>query len=95
LTHWSLISVGDGNDFTASKFDEEDDILHIGQMTADLWERVNRSLSREKYNMLGLDGLERGNATNMIIGIIVGSSRMTISGLARGAWQRFCWAVEG
>ena len=82
ITSWSLVSVGDGNDFTASKFEEEDDILHIGQLMADLWERVNRSLSRDEYSTLGPTGLERANATNMIIGIIVGSSRMTISGLA-------------
>ena len=81
VTGWSLVSVGDGNDFTPSKFDEEDDILHIGQLMADLWERVDRSLSRDKYSTLGPNGLERAKATNMIIGIIVGSSRMTISGL--------------
>ena len=47
------------NDFTASKFDEEDDILQIGQMLACLWERANRFLSRDTYIKLGNDGMER------------------------------------
>ena len=81
ITNWSLVSSDDADDFTACKFDEEDDILHIGQMIADLWERVDRSLSRDAYSRLGVNGPERGSATNKIVGVIVGSSRMVISGL--------------
>ena len=81
VTDWSLISTDDADDFTACKFDEEDDILHIGQMIADLWERVDRVLSRDAYSKLGVDGLKRGSAIKKIIGFIVHSSRMFISGL--------------
>ena len=62
VTDWSLISTDDADDFTACKFDEEDDILHTGQMIADLWERVDRSLSRDAYSKLGVDGLKCGSA---------------------------------
>ena len=81
VTGWSLISTDDADDFTACKFDEEDDILHIGQMIADLWERVDRSLSCDAYSKLGVVGLERGSATKKITGIIVHSSQIFISGL--------------
>lgn len=76
---WTIVSPDDADDFNPCKFDEEDDILHIGQMLADLWERVDRSLSRGDYNRLGPDGLKRCDAIYEIVGIVVHSSRMSIS----------------
>eukprot|EP00581_Thalassiosira_minuscula_P015901 CAMPEP_0183718398 /NCGR_PEP_ID=MMETSP0737-20130205/11667_1 /TAXON_ID=385413 /ORGANISM="Thalassiosira miniscula, Strain CCMP1093" /LENGTH=137 /DNA_ID=CAMNT_0025947949 /DNA_START=1 /DNA_END=414 /DNA_ORIENTATION=- len=81
VTTWSFTTAGNTDDFTGCMFDEEDDILHIGQMIADLWERVDRSLSRDAYSKLGVDGLERGGAINEMIGLLVHNSRMFISGL--------------
>lgn len=88
VTSWEITtptfvsSYNDADDCTACKFDEEADILHIGQMLADLWERVGPALSRDAYNRLGGNGLERGSATNEIISAIVGSSGMFIDWLA-------------
>ena len=80
VTDWSLSEL-EVNDFT-SKFNEEDDILFIGQSLADLWERINRSLSRDThYNRLVFEGMERGSAIHKMIGILVSSSRMAVSGL--------------
>ena len=64
------------NDFTASKFDEEDDILQIGQMLACLWERANRFLSRDTYIKLGKDGMERVSVIKKILRSVVVNSRM-------------------
>ena len=64
------------NDFTASKFDEEDDILQIGQMLACLWERANRFLSRDTYIKLGKDGMERVSVFKKILRSVVVNSRM-------------------
>eukprot|EP00580_Thalassiosira_gravida_P013840 CAMPEP_0201680138 /NCGR_PEP_ID=MMETSP0494-20130426/50147_1 /ASSEMBLY_ACC=CAM_ASM_000839 /TAXON_ID=420259 /ORGANISM="Thalassiosira gravida, Strain GMp14c1" /LENGTH=478 /DNA_ID=CAMNT_0048163817 /DNA_START=36 /DNA_END=1472 /DNA_ORIENTATION=- len=85
VTNWSIVSADDADymcdDFTPCKFDEEDEILSIGHMVADLWERVDRSLSRDEYSKLGGGGMERGRAISKIIGIVVHNSRISISGL--------------
>ena len=66
------------NDFTASKFDEEDDILQIGQMLACLWERANRFLSRDTIK-LGNDGMERVSVIKKILRSVVVNSRTAVS----------------
>jgi len=85
VTNWPLVSADDVNnpsdDFTPCKFDEEDEILSIGQMVADLWERVDRSFSREAYSKVGVNGSERMRGISKIIGMVVHISRMSISGL--------------
>jgi hypothetical protein len=80
-TNWLMSTVVDDDDFTPCKFDEEDDILHVGQMVAYLWERANRSLSCDAYSKLGVDGMERVRAINKIITIIAKRSRLAISEL--------------
>ena len=85
---WSLLGsppglVDDTNEFNPHQFDEEDCILYIGQMVADIWERVDRSLARGSYFKLGMEGLERAMAINKVVGTVVGNSRVVISGLAQ------------
>jgi len=50
-------------------------------MVADLWERVDRSFSREAYSKVGVNGSERMRGISKIIGMVVHISRMSISGL--------------
>ena len=82
VTNWTILSVGDSNGFTPSKFKEEDEILHIGQMVVDLWQRVDRSLSRDAYSKLGVDGMERFSAIRKIVGIVARSSRLFLPGFS-------------
>ena len=64
-----------------TSFDEEDDILHVGQLTADVWERARRSLARDGYRGLGSDGVARGEAIGRMLGVVVHGSRLSVSGL--------------
>jgi len=83
------------DNFTISMFDDEDEVLCISQMFANVWERVDRSLSRDNFSMLGVDGLQRGSvsmlgvdglqrgsAMRRVMKTLVASAHMIISGLA-------------
>ena len=70
------------DNFTTSMFDDEDEVLCISQMFANVWERVDRSLSRDNFSMLGVDGLQRGSAMRRVMKTLVASAHMIISGLA-------------
>ena len=70
------------DNFTTSMFDDEDEVLCISQMFASVWERVDRSLSRDNFSMLGVDGLQRGSAMRRVMKTLVASAHMIISGLA-------------
>jgi len=70
------------DNFTTSMFDDEDEVLCISQMFANVWKRVDRSLSRDNFSMLGVDGLQRGSAMRRVMKTLVASAHMIISGLA-------------
>ena len=70
------------DNFTTSMFDDEDEVLCISQMFANVWERVDRSLSRDNFSMLGVDGLQRGSDMRRVMKTLVASAHMIISGLA-------------
>ena len=70
------------DNFTTSMFDDEDEVLCISQMFANVWERADRSLSRDNFSMLGVDGLQRGSAMRRVMKTLVASAHMIISGLA-------------
>lgn len=70
------------DNFTTSMFDDEDEVFCISQMFANIWERVDRSLSRDNFSMLGVDGLQRGSAMRSVMKTLVASAHMIISGLA-------------
>jgi len=56
----ATIAIGD-----EQRFNDEDDIRHIGQLLSGLWERVNRSLSRDDFFLLGQDVGREGSTARM------------------------------
>lgn len=80
VTDWYALPAESFPSHFTCAFDVEDEILHLGQTAADLWERVNRYLSRQQYSQTG--GERRVRAINELLIRMVHSSRMHVSGLS-------------
>ena len=59
VSDWQILrNARDVGDVQA--FDDEDDIRHIGQLTSNVWERVNRVLGRDGFALMKVAGGEPG-----------------------------------
>mmetsp|Transcript_42057 Transcript_42057/g.75835 ORF Transcript_42057/g.75835 Transcript_42057/m.75835 type:complete len:575 (-) Transcript_42057:495-2219(-) len=56
VDHWQVVTNASSTAvMEGQRFNDEDDIRHIGQLISGLWERVNRSLCRDGFSLLGLE----------------------------------------
>eukprot|EP00571_Detonula_confervacea_P017574 CAMPEP_0172311886 /NCGR_PEP_ID=MMETSP1058-20130122/15950_1 /TAXON_ID=83371 /ORGANISM="Detonula confervacea, Strain CCMP 353" /LENGTH=573 /DNA_ID=CAMNT_0013025195 /DNA_START=25 /DNA_END=1746 /DNA_ORIENTATION=+ len=72
VDHWHFRNEAQEMTITdGQRFNDEDDIRHIGQLLSGLWERVSRSLQRDDLALLGDDSsarMERNAAINTMVG---------------------------